>query len=104
MVVHVAVVHAGGEIAHVTAAPSARELAERLADYVRHNLDHQLWPSDADRVRGLLAEGRSGEAVSLYFASVGKWDPERLETREMEVAADPLRAAGGDGIQALRSD
>jgi hypothetical protein len=86
MVVYVAVVHAGGEIAHVTAAPSAQDLTERLADYVRAHLDRQLWPADAGRVRRLLAEGRSADAVSHYFATVGKWDPERLETREMELA------------------
>lgn len=83
---HIAVVHVGAEICFITGDVSTDGLAARVAEYIRERLFYQLEPRDADRVRLLLAEGRAGEAVDLYFQRVGRWDHERLVTRQVSVS------------------
>ncbi len=83
---HVAVVHAGDRICHVTAATSAAGLADRLGEYVRGQAKYQLWPEETKRVLELLSGGRAQEAVEYYFSRVGpRWGWERLETTHVEL-------------------
>lgn len=89
---HIAVVHAGDEICHVTADVSAQGLADRLGRYVRDQVGYQLDSRAAARVLELLAEGRSREAVELYFRRAGRWAPERLVTRRIPFPDDTLRS------------
>lgn len=80
--VHVAVVHAGGTICHITAATSQEQLADRLGQYVRTNAPYQLWPADADRVMRFLKDNRSRDAIDVYFGAMGqRWDREQLVVR-----------------------
>lgn len=98
MVLHVAIVHAGGEICHVTADTSTEGLTRRLAAYVREQVRYQLPSADAARVLALLSEGSTEQAVELYFANVGRWDPERLVIRRLDLsdAEGPALPEGSD--------
>ena len=90
LAVRVAVVHAAGEICHVAVAASEEALARRLGDYVRQHAWYQLRPEDGERVLDLLEDGRAGDAVRLYFSTVGeRWDREELDVREVPLAPPP---------------
>ena len=90
LAVRVAVVHAAGEICHVAVAASEEALARRLGEYVRQHAWYQLRPEDGERVLDLLEAGRAGEAVRLYFSTVGeRWDREELDVREVALAPPP---------------
>lgn len=99
MTLHVAVVHGVRRVHLVAAAPSRDALTAKLADYVREHVEVQLRPVRARRVRQLLADGKAGEAVDRYFASVGeRWDEEWLVRRTVELDAEcsgPVRARDG---------
>lgn len=84
----VAVVHGEQRIHSIMAAPTAAELTERVADYVRENARVQLYASEAERVTAMLAAGATDAAVRYYFDRVGrKWDREWLHVDVVEAAA-----------------
>lgn len=85
---HVAVVHAGGRIRFVTAAPSRTHLVAQLARYVRDQAPSQLWPEGARRVQHLLAEGRPQAAVDHYFTHAG----ERSDREKLVLGTAPAGA------------
>jgi hypothetical protein len=75
-----------GNGAHDHAAACGDALHAQLGDYVAANAGDRLWPEQASRVQGLLAEGRRAEAVEAYFGCVGaRWDEERLITAVVPV-------------------
>lgn len=96
---HVAVVHAGGAICHIAADLSEDGLEWRLGEYVRGQASWQLWPEDAADVLGLLADGRPGAAVDLYFEKAGaRWGREELVRESVDlgrVDSAPSRSTNG---------
>lgn len=84
--VHVATVLCEGEVRLVTAATSREALERNVADHVRKNARHQLWPQAADTVYRLLDSNKFDRAIEIYFASVGeRWDEERLVINEVTI-------------------
>jgi hypothetical protein len=80
----IAAVCATDGILFAAAAESYEACLGRIAEYVRCRVDTQLWPMHATRVRGLLDDGHTGVAVSLYFECVGqRWDEEWLVTMHL---------------------
>jgi len=96
MAVHIAAVHTPAEVCFLTAAETAAELEQVIADYVRRNADDRLWPFEASQVHALLDVGEIAEATQLYFASVGtRWDEETLVTSVVELATATPGPVGG---------
>jgi hypothetical protein len=84
---HVAVIHAADGVRRVMAEASRAALELKLAEYVRLQSAHALWPEAAERVHRSLAAGRRRAAIELYFAEVGRrWDEELLFTTRVRVA------------------
>lgn len=84
--IRLAIIHSTHRIVFTAAAVSEHGLAQPLGEYVQERADSALWPDDARRVLGLLASGRTSEAVTAYFAAVGtRWDPEHLYLRTVPV-------------------
>jgi hypothetical protein len=75
-----AVVHAADGIRFVAVSACAAGLAAQVIAYIRERCDDVLWPPAAERVRGLIDDGKPYAAIAMYFENVGeRWDAERLE-------------------------
>ena len=83
-VVFHAVVLAADGVRFSTSAPTAAARTPDLVEYISERCDYTLWPAKAKTVRALLAAERLDDAVTTYFANVGRrWDEELLELSEI---------------------
>jgi hypothetical protein len=77
----VAVVRAADGVRFVAMGSWDDDVAPALLGYVEERADHVLWPSEAARVRELIAADQLDEAIAEYFMHVGsRWDDECLES------------------------
>jgi hypothetical protein len=91
MTAYGAVVLAHDTVCFHAAARTRAELFGRLARWVAERAPARLWEDDAARVARWLAREDHEKAVLHYFASVGRWDRERLHL------AGPADAGGAEG-------
>ena len=87
-VLYTGVVLAADGVRFAAVTASRVELVRRLADYVRQQSGHALWPHHTRYLRALLARGELEAAVEVYFGLVGeRWDEEWLVTTVVEAGS-----------------
>lgn len=86
LMLHLGMVSATDGILFTAVERSADALRNRIAVFVRQRAETTLWPDDAAELKGLLAAGRSEDAIAFYFSRVGeRWDREFLHREPIGV-------------------